>query len=108
MPARRPEFVDYLADVFAPLGEIEVTRLFGGWAFKTGGRAFAFVSRSTLYFRPGPALRPELEAAGSRPFAYGKRTGQVIVTRFMSAPEQDLEDEDALRGWAMRVLAEPV
>jgi hypothetical protein len=24
----------------------------------------------------------------------------------MSAPEDDLEDEDALRGWALRVLAE--
>jgi DNA transformation protein len=81
--------------------------LFGGWAFKNGGRPFAFVIQGTLYYRAGPALRPALDAAGSRPFAYGKRTGQVIVTRFMSAPEEDLEDEDALRGWAARVLADP-
>jgi DNA transformation protein len=105
-PAARPEFVDYLADVFAPLGTIEVSRLFGGWLFKADGRAFGVVLGGTLYYRPGPSLRPALEAAGSRPFSYRKRTGQVTISRFMSAPEEDLEDEDALRGWAMRVLAE--
>ena len=103
----RPGLIDYYADVFAPLGPVEVSRLFGGWSFRLDGRAFAFFVGDALYYRVvGPALRAEIEACGSRPFSYPKRSGRVMVTKFMSAPEDDLEDEDALRGWALRVLAE--
>jgi DNA transformation protein len=106
MAKPRPELVDYYADVFAPLGAVAVDRLFGGWRYQLEGRAFAFFVGGGLYFRVGPGLRAELEARGSQPFSYAKRSGRVMITRFVSAPDTDLEDEDALRGWALRVLAE--
>jgi DNA transformation protein len=106
MAKPRPELVDYYADVFAPLGAVEVDRLFGGWRYRLNGRAFAFVVGGALHFRVGEALRAELEARGGKPFSYPKRSGRVMITRFVSAPEADLEDEDALRGWALRVLDE--
>ena len=87
MPKPHPELVDYYADVFAPLGPVEVGRLFGGWRYAIGGRAFAFLVAGALYYRvTDPALRTALEAGGSRPFSYGKKGGQVTVTKFMSAP----------------------
>lgn len=105
MAKPRPELVDYYADVFAPLGPVEVDRLFGGWRYRIGDRAFAFFVGGALHFRVvGPALRAALEARGSRPFSYAKGSGKVMVTKFMTAPEVDLEDEDALRDWATRVL----
>ena len=107
MATSRPEQVDYYADVFAPLGDVAVDRLFGGWRYQLDGRAFAFFVGGALHFRVGPQLREVLEARGSRPFSYAKRNGRVMITRFMSAPDDDLEDEDALRAWALQVLAEP-
>jgi DNA transformation protein len=107
MAKPRPELADYYADVFAPLGAISVDRLFGGWRYRLDGQAFAFVVGDGLYFRVGDGLRAELESRGSQPFTYAKRNGRVTITRFVSAPEADLEDEDALRVWAIRVLAEP-
>jgi len=106
MAKPRPELVDYYADVFAPLGAVAVDRLFGGWRYRLDGRAFAFFVGDALHFRVGEGLRAELEALGSRPFSYAKKGGRVTITRFVSAPEADLEDEDALRGWALRALAE--
>ena len=105
MAKPRPELVDYYADVFEPLGTVTVDRLFGGWRYQLHGRAFAFFVGDALHFRVGDGLRAELEAAGGRPFRYAKRSGQVTITRFISVPEAEVEDEDALRGWAMRVLA---
>lgn len=104
MPAARPEFVLYLEEVFAPLGAISVGRLFGGWQFRAGGQAFAMVIGETLYFRAEEPLRQALADAGSQPFRYAKRTGPVVVHRLMSAPDADIDDADALLGWARRVL----
>ena len=84
--------------MFAPLGDVAVDRLFGGWRYQLDGRAFAFFVGGALHFRVGPQLREVLEARGSRPFSYAKRNGRVMITRFMSAPDDDLEDEDALEG----------
>ena len=106
MASRGPSWSTTDADVFAPLGAVAVDRLFGGWRYRLDGRAFAFFVGDALHFRAGEGLRAELEALGSRPFSYAKKGGRVTITRFVSAPEADLEDEDALRGWALRALAE--
>jgi DNA transformation protein len=98
--------VDYLEEAFAPLGEVDSARLFGGWQLRSSGRPFAVVIGGTLYFRADGALREELAAAGSRPFAYAKAKKSVTIGRFMSAPEADMDDEEALVAWARRALAE--
>jgi DNA transformation protein len=59
----------------------------------------------TLYFRADAALRAEMAAAGSRPFAYAKATRTVTIGRFMSAPEADIDDPEALLAWARKALA---
>ena len=80
------------------------SRLFGDWQLRSAGRPFAFVMRGTLYFRAEAPLRAELAAAGSRPFTYAKAKGTVTIARFMSAPETDMDDPEALLGWARRAL----
>ena len=60
----KPEIVDYLEEVFAPLGEVDSARLFGGWQLRAAGRPFAFVVKGTLYFRADGALRAEMAGGG--------------------------------------------
>jgi DNA transformation protein and related proteins len=104
MAKPKPEIVDWLEEVFAPLGAIGAARLFGGWQLKADGRAFAVVLDGTLYFVAGPGLAAELAAAGGRPFRYAKRGSMVTIGRFLSAPEADMDDEAALVGWGLRAL----
>lgn len=105
MTRRKPELLDYYAELFEPLGAVDARRLFGGWQLLLDGRGFAFVIRDTLYFRTDPPLKAELEERGSRPFAYSRKDGREITTRLMSAPDLDADDPDALRAWAARALA---
>jgi DNA transformation protein and related proteins len=105
MAKPKPEIVDWLEEVFAPLGAIGATRLFGGWQLKADGRPFAVVLDGTLYFVADRRLATELAAAGARPFRYAKRGGMVTIGRFVSAPEADMDDEVALVGWGLRALA---
>lgn len=105
MASRRPEIVDWLNEVFAPLGPIALSRLFGGWQFKCHGLAFAVVLNDILYFRAGPALGAALAAEGAEPFRYAKAGKTVTVGRFMSAPDAAMDDEAALLAWAERALA---
>jgi DNA transformation protein len=105
MARAKPEIVDWLEGVFAPLGAVDARRLFGGWQLAADGRPFAVVLDDALYFRVDAALRTELEGLGAQPFRYRKQGRTVTIGRFVSAPEADLDDEDALRGWALRALA---
>jgi len=105
MPATKPEMVEYLEELFAPLGAVDAALLFGGWVLRSGGRAFAVILDGTLYFRVDAGLRERLAALGSRPFVYAKAGRTVTVGRFMSAPDADADDAGALLAWARRSLA---
>jgi DNA transformation protein and related proteins len=104
MARPKPEIVDYLEEEFAALGEVDAARLFGGWQLRSAGRPFAVVIGGTLYFRVEGALREEMAAAGGRPFTYVKASGRVTIGRFMSAPEADMDDPEALVAWARKAL----
>ena len=105
MAKPKPEVVDWLEEVFAPLGAIGSARLFGGWQLRADGRPFAVVLDGTLYFVADRTLAAELAAAGGRAFRYARRGGMVTIGRFLSAPEADMDDEAALVGWGLRALA---
>jgi DNA transformation protein len=60
--------------------------------------------KGTLYFRADENLRRALGREGSKPFSYMKSGKQVLVSKYMSAPENAIDDMDLLRIWARRVI----
>lgn len=100
-----PEFVRHLHEQLAPLGEVECRRFFSGWGFRRAGVQFAVVLRETLYIVVDDRLRQELVAIGSEPFSYTEKSGPVTVERFYAAPEDCLDDAEALIDWANRAIA---
>lgn len=95
-----PEFVSYIHDRLTGLGDIECSRYFGGWGFRTEGELFAIIMGQMLYFRVNDQLREELAAIGSKPFSYKKGEQRIIVERFYTAPERCIHDVNHLKHWA--------
>ena len=49
--ARQSEFVTYLLEQLAPLGEVRARAMFGGYGIYLGERMFALVAEDTLYLK---------------------------------------------------------
>ncbi len=106
MSAPKPgdELVAYLVDVLVPIGAVRARRFFGGHGLVVGGVQFAFVSKGTLFLRTDAVLASELESLGSEAFRYLTKLREVRVASYWSLPEAELDDGEALVGWARRAL----
>lgn len=110
---RRPgdEFASYVADMLAPLGPVQVGRLFSGHGFKLDGMQFAMILRGTLYLRVDDSLAEELSALGSQPFSYQTERHSMTIRSYYAVPPDRLDAPDQLLAWARRAcqaaLAKP-
>jgi len=95
-----PEFIDYVKDLFKPLGNLTEGKFFGGFAFKSGNKQFAMIMGNTLYFCVNDNTRPQYEKLEMTPFSYSTKKGIVNVKKYYSAPEELFEDNEALIEWA--------
>jgi DNA transformation protein and related proteins len=98
------EFVSYVRDLLAPLGQLSDGKFFGGHAIKHNGNQFAMVMGNTLYFRVSDGTRAQYEERGSRPFAYSTKNGVVQVKKYYAAPEELLENQEQLLAWAKQAI----
>ena len=105
MAAPQPEFLTLLTEELASIGNVTSRRFFGGWQLRSEDVQFAIVMKGTLFFKVEGTLQEELETTGSRPFSYTKSGEQVSVKKYMTAPEDALDDMDLLRSWTRRVIA---
>ena len=105
MASKSNEFAAYVVDVLRPLGEVNVSRFFGGQQIRVNGEQLAMVMKGELYFRVDRRLQTELESAGGRPFSYATKRGRVTVQRYFGAPAEWIEDTDTLLDFARRNLA---
>ncbi|MEX2206151.1 MAG: TfoX/Sxy family protein [Myxococcota bacterium] len=94
------EYTAYVLDLLSPVGPLTVGRFFGGVALSRASVQFAMIMDNSLYFVVDDSTRPRYEAAGMRPFSYGKKKGRVQVRRYFELPEDVLSDPDELRVWA--------
>jgi DNA transformation protein len=98
------EFVAFVNELLAPLGNLSTGSFFGGRDFRYHGRQFAWIIGSTLYLRVNDDTRPDFEAEGARPFSYMTKKGEVTVRKFYTAPEMLLDDREQLLTWARRAI----
>ena len=100
--AAQTEFVTYLLEQLAPVGEVSAKRMFGGWGIYHGGRMFGLVAGETLYLKVDHASRAEFEQEGLRPFRYDRNDGTVAVTSYYEPPSAALDDRELLCRWARK------
>jgi DNA transformation protein len=103
-PKHSRHFADFVFDLLAPLGPVQMSRLFSGHGFKLDGVNFAMLLRSTLFLRVDEALAADMDKAGAKPFRYSTSQRSVTVASYRGVPEDRLDDADTVLEWARRAV----
>jgi DNA transformation protein len=100
--AKRSEFVDYLVEQLAPLGDVSAKSMFGGWGIFHDGRMFGLVADDTLYFKVDDTSRADFEREKLRPFRYERRDQGEATLPYYEAPSAALDDRELLCEWGRK------
>jgi DNA transformation protein len=95
------DYLQYVLDQLAQLGEVSSRRMFGGVGLYCGELFFGLIDADTLYLRVDDESRGEYTARGAAPFRPYADRPEVSVSYF-EAPAEVLEDARRLVEWARR------
>ena len=102
----RPAEIDWLEEVFEGSARITARRMFGGWGIYADALFFALISEDRLWLKADAASDAEWDAAGCArltfDFGEGKQAGSL---NYRLAPDDTLDDPQAMRHWADLALA---
>jgi len=98
----RSQFVTYLLEQLAALGDVGAKSMFGGWGIYHEGRMFALVADDTLYFKVDDSSRADFERENLRPFRYEKTAQEVVVMSYYQPPAGAIDDRELLCAWARK------
>jgi DNA transformation protein len=95
----RSEFVAFVADQMAGLGQVTVRRMFGGAGIFHAGAMIGLIADESLYLRSDHETTAEFERLGLEPFHY-RKGAKLIAMAYHRAPEECLDDADQMALWA--------
>lgn len=104
MAAPRDPYFDLVEELFAPLGAVSIRRMFGGAGVYLHGVMFALIASGETYLKVDAALKADLEAEGSGPFVYEKKTGETAVMAYYRLPDTAADDPVEASHWGRRAL----
>lgn len=93
------EFVAYLLELMQSMGPVSARGMFGGHGLFLDKRMFGLVADSVLYLKANPQTIPDFQARGLPAFSYEKN-GKAYKMAYYQAPEDALEDAQAMQKWA--------
>lgn len=94
------EMVDYLLELFEPLGGISARRMFSGHGIFRDGVMFALVASGELYLKVDAENRPRFDGLGLRAFTY-QRKGKPVALSYCQAPAELFDDPELALEWAL-------
>jgi DNA transformation protein len=97
--------LDYLQELFEPVGGVRIRRMFGGLGFFRDGLMFAIWQGDAIYLKVDDITRPAFEAEGCGPFVYGKKDGRETALGYYRMPERLVDDRDEFCEWARAAMA---
>jgi DNA transformation protein and related proteins len=86
-----------IADLFAPVGRVNLRRMFGGHGIYLDGLIFALEADGMIWMKTDEANRADFEVRGARPFVYSRGKVDAQVMSYWSLPESAFDDADELR-----------
>ena len=99
----RPEIIDHVSDLLAPLGPVEPRFMFGGWGLYLGGVMFALNADGEFYLRTDSRTAPAYEAQGLPRFK--PWDDKPVTMPYHLAPEAAFETAEAMVALAQDALA---
>jgi DNA transformation protein len=103
-------FHDFVRELFAGMGRVEIRRMFGGAGVYADGLMFALLAEGAIHIKANDAaMREMLAAHGSGPFVWspqnGPRKGEKIDLGYWRLPDRALDDADEAVKWGRLSLA---
>ncbi len=102
-------FHEYVKELFAGVGRVQIKRMFGGAGGYVDGVMFLLLGNDAIHLKVDDALKVELAEAGSGPFEWtpknGPRAGETIDLGYWRLPESALDDPDEAASWGRKALA---
>jgi DNA transformation protein len=102
-------FHDFVKELFAGMGPVQVKRMFGGAGGYADGRMFLLIADDAIYLKVDAPLRAELREEGSAPFIWipenGPRKGEHVEMGYWRLPDAALDDPDEAVRWGRKALA---
>lgn len=92
------EYIEYLREVFAPLGAVQPRKMFGGHGIFYDGVMIALVADDSLYLKIDKQTEGEFIALELPPFEYEKN-GKTFAMSYRLAPESMYDDPDDALAW---------
>lgn len=93
--------VEWVAEAMAPVGTVSHRKMMGGATLYLDGTIFAIVAGDALWFKADRESDATWDAKGAERFAMTDKNGRVMSMNYRRAPDDCLDDADALRRWAM-------
>ena len=105
----KDSFHDFVRELFAGLGPVQIKRMFGGAGGYADGLMFLLIADDAIYLKTDDALRAELREEGSEPFIWipdgGPRKGEHVEMGYWRLPDSALDDPDEAASWGRKALA---
>jgi DNA transformation protein len=90
-----PGFTDFVIELIAGFGKVEVKRMFGGAMLLRGGVGFGILDDDTFFLKADAAMGAELKKQRCRPWSYSvKKDGTVRDIAYWSLPDTAADDPD--------------
>ena len=91
---------EYIQELFAAFGAVQVRRMFGGAGLYADGVMFGLVFEGQIFLKADAATAPDFGREGCAPFEYGTKTGKRAIMSYWRMPDRLYDDPDELAQWA--------
>jgi DNA transformation protein len=95
---------EFLSELFAPFGAIDIRRMFGGLSLSADGLTFALVIRDAIYLKADDVTIDRFEAEGCAPFQYEAQGRLRTIKSFWRMPDRLYDDAEEASDWARLAL----
>ena len=96
---------DSIADLFAGLGPVKVTRMFGGKGIYHQSVIIGIEIRGELMLKADAVSAPDFLAAGCTQWTYvGSRHGKTVSMPYWTVPDGATDDPDEMAVWARKAF----
>jgi DNA transformation protein len=102
--ANSKAFIAHVLELGGRPGTLNARPMFGGHGIYTEGIIVGIVDDDTLYLKTDDANRAEFDALGLEPFVYQTKEGERHAMSYRRAPDDALEDAQAMRPWLRSAL----